>query len=370
MITKEQVLEVLRQVVHPELERNLVKLGMVKDVDVHDGKVTITLALPFVDVPIKQDLTRAVYEAVSKVNPALQVQVEPIEMSQKERAAFMAISQEEDSRSASPLNDIAHVVAVLSGKGGVGKSSVAAMLAVALRRREKRVGVLDADITGPSIPRVFGLREGPAMGPLGILPVETSTGIKVMSINLLLQSEDQAVIWRGPLISKTIKQFWQDVAWGKLDYLVVDLPPGTSDASLTVMQSIPLSGVVLVTTPQDLAGMVVRKAAQMAQRMGAPIIGLVENMSYVTCPNCGETIEVFGPSQAMRTAARLGVPLLGRLPLDSDLACRCDAGEIEGYDAPLFEPIVGPLVNQVPDFLLGEEERTAYGHKKERRSRS
>jgi len=359
MITKEQVLEALRQVVHPEVKRNLVELGMIKNVTVQGGMAIVTIALPFIDVPIKEDLIRVVYEALSKVNPALQVQVESIEMSQKERAAFMAISQEEDSRPASPLNDIVHVVAVLSGKGGVGKSSVAAMLAVALRRREKEVGVLDADITGPSIPKMFGLHRQPAMGPLGILPVETDTGIKVMSINLLLQSEDQAVIWRGPLISNVIKQFWRDVAWGKLDYLVVDLPPGTSDASLTVMQSIPLSGVVLVTSPQDLAGMVVRKAAQMAQRLGAPIIGLVENMSYVTCPKCGETIEVFGPSQAVQTAARLGVPLLGRLPLDAELACRCDAGEIEGYDAPMFEPILEPLVNQVPDFLLGEEERTA-----------
>jgi Mrp family chromosome partitioning ATPase len=187
------------------------------------------------------------------------------------------------------------------------------------------------------------------VSPIGLMPAETRTGIKVMSINLLLQSEDQAVIWRGPLISGVIKQFWRDVVWGKLDFLVVDLPPGTSDASLTVMQSIPLSGVVLVTSPQDLAGMVVRKAAQMAERLGAPILGLVENMSYVTCPECGAEIQVFGPSQAMQTATRLGVPLLGRLPLDSTLACSCDAGKIEGYETPFFEPIVEPLLDEVPD---------------------
>jgi Mrp family chromosome partitioning ATPase len=244
-------------------------------------------------------------------------------------------------------NDVSHVVAVLSGKGGVGKSSVAALLAVALRQRKLRVGVLDADITGPSIPRMFGLHRQPAMGPLGILPVETSTGIKVMSINLLLQSDDQAVIWRGPLIGKMIQQFWTDVAWGRLDYLVVDLPPGTSDASLTVMQSIPLSGVVLVTSPQDLAGMVVRKAASMVQKMGAPIVGLVENMSYVVCPQCGQEIRVFGPSRAMQTAARLSVPLLGQLPLDAELACRCDEGEIETYDAGRFDRIVKPLMDRM-----------------------
>jgi Mrp family chromosome partitioning ATPase len=210
-----------------------------------------------------------------------------------------------------------------------------------------RVGVLDADITGPSIPRMFGLHRQPAMGPLGILPVETSAGIKVMSINLLLQSDDQAVIWRGPLIGKMIKQFWTDVAWGMLDYLVVDLPPGTSDASLTVMQSIPLSGVVLVTSPQDLAGMVVRKAANMAQKMGAPIVGLVENMSYVICPQCGQEIRVFGPSRAMQTAAWLGVPLLGQIPLDAELACRCDEGGIEEYGAECFDPIVKPLMDRM-----------------------
>ena len=347
MITDEQVLQALRQVMHPEVKQDLVKLGMIRDIAVQDNQVTVTLALPFVEVPIKEDLVRAVQEAVSKVDPAFQVQVKPIEMSQKERAAFMAASEKGDSRSASPANDISHVVAVLSGKGGVGKSSVAVLLAVALRRREKRVGVLDADITGPSIPRMFGLRQPPAMGPAGILPVETEAGIKVMSINLLLPSEDEAVIWRGPLISNTIKQFWRDVTWGKLDYLVVDLPPGTSDASLTVMQSIPLSGVVLVTSPQDLAGMVVRKAARMAQRLGAPIIGLVENMSYATCPRCGERIEVFGPSQAMHTALRSGVPFLGRLPLDSELTRHCDTGGIEAYAAEAFAPLAEQIMEQI-----------------------
>jgi Mrp family chromosome partitioning ATPase len=169
-----------------------------------------------------------------------------------------------------------------------------------------------------------------------------------MSINLLLPNEDEAVIWRGPLISSAIKQFWGEVVWGDLDYLIVDLPPGTSDASLTVMQSIPLNGIVLVTSPQDLAGMVVRKAARMAQHMGAPILGVVENMSYITCPKCGEKIEVFGPSQALHTTAQLGVPLLGRLPLDPELARRCDAGEIEAYTAELFQPIAERVTERVP----------------------
>jgi Mrp family chromosome partitioning ATPase len=363
MMTEGQVFQALRGVMHPEFKRDLVELEMIRGVVVEDGRVTVTLALPFIDVPVKDDLVREVREAVSGMDSMAQIEVGLVEMSQRERAAFMGKAEGEPGPAAS-ANDVSHVVAVLSGKGGVGKSSVAALLAVALRRRKMRVGVLDADITGPSIPRMFGLHKQPPMSPLGILPVETDTGIKVMSINLLLQSDDQAVIWRGPLIGKMIKQFWTDVVWGRLDYLVVDLPPGTSDASLTVMQSIPLSGVVLVTSPQDLAGMVVRKAASMAQKMGAPIVGLVENMSYVVCPQCGQEIQVFGPSQAMQTAVRLGVPLLGQLPLDSELACRCDAGEIEGYETSQLDPIVEPLASHVPGFLLGAEQEQAFEHER------
>jgi Mrp family chromosome partitioning ATPase len=347
MATDEQVLGALRQVMHSELKRDVVELEMIRDVVVRDSKATVTLALPFIDVPVKEELVDGIREALSEIDRDLQVEVELVEMTQRERAAFMARSEGPGSQRATPENDITHVVAVLSGKGGVGKSSVAALLAVALRRRELRVGVLDADITGPSIPKMFGLRRRPAMSPRGIRPVQTETGIQVMSINLLLESEDQAVIWRGPMISNVIKQFWREVSWGSVDYLVVDLPPGTSDASLTVMQSIPLSGVVLVTSPQDLAGMVVRKAAQMAVRMGAPIMGLIENMSYVVCPQCGQEIRVFGPSRAMQTAGRLGVPLLGQLPLDAELACRCDQGQIERYDAACFGRIVKPLMGRM-----------------------
>jgi Mrp family chromosome partitioning ATPase len=303
------------------------------------------MALPFMEIPIKDDLVRSVREAVSKLDTEREVTVKLVEMSQPERAAFMAMAEEGSKPTA---NRISRVIAVLSGKGGVGKSSVTALLAVALSQRGQRVGVLDADITGPSQPKMFGVYQTPPMGPQGIVPVETSKGIKMMSINLLLPSEDEAVIWRGPLISGAIKQFWQDVCWGTLDYLVVDLPPGTSDASLTVMQSIPLNGVVLVTSPQDLAGMVVRKAARMAQHMKAPILGLIENMSYVTCPKCGEKIEVFGPSRAMETAMQLGVPLLGRLPLDPELARCCDAGEVEAYVAALFDPIAEKIAARLP----------------------
>ena len=347
MPTTQEILEALRGAIHPELNRSLVDLGMVKGAIVDNRAVTVTLAVPFKQIPIKEELVRSVRETITQRNKGTTVEVDLIEMDQQERAAFMARA-EGDPKPAYAVNRIAHVVAVLSGKGGVGKSSVAALLAVALNRQGRQVGVLDADITGPSQPRMFGLHRQPTMGPLGIVPVKTLTGITVMSINLLLSNEDQAVIWRGPLISSAIKQFWDEVVWGELDYLVVDLPPGTSDATLTVMQSIPLSGVVLVTSPQDLAGMVVRKAAHMTQQMQVPILGVVENMSHIVCPSCGERIDVFGPSRAEAMAAQLGTALLGRIPLDPELAHRCDAGEVEAYAGERFKPIADRLAEHMP----------------------
>jgi Mrp family chromosome partitioning ATPase len=346
-MTEKQILDALRRVMHPEIERSLVELGMVKDIAINNGRVIVTVALPFKETPVKDDLVRSIRETMANLDVDLEAEVNLVEMTQQERAAFMT-AMEGGPGQAQSLNKIEHVVAVLSGKGGVGKSSVAALLAVALNRQGHRVGVLDADITGPSIPKIFGLHRPLPIAGDSILPAETPTGIKVMSINLLLPSEDEAVVWRGPLISKVIKQFWGDVAWGNLDYLIVDLPPGTSDASLTVMQSIPLSGIVLVTSPQDLAGMVVRKAAHMAEHLGAPILGLVENMCYAVCPKCGQEIEVFGPSQVVQTVAQFGVAILGRIPLDPELARRCDAGEIEAYAAGLFQPIAEQVAERVP----------------------
>jgi Mrp family chromosome partitioning ATPase len=343
MVDKTQILEALKGVNDPELGKSLVELGMVHDVEVEDSQVRFTLALTTLACPLRERIVDDARQAVLTLDGVQDVEVTLREMTPQEKERIWPSQQQQQQQRgagvAAHLNHIKRVLAVMSGKGGVGKSSVAAILATAFRQQGKRVGVLDADITGPSIPKMFGLHEPPPMGPVGILPAETATGIKVMSINLLLPNEDEAVIWRGPLIGGAIKQFWGDVVWGDLDVLVVDLPPGTSDASLTVMQSIPLNGVVLVTSPQDLAGMVVRKAARMAWHLNVPIVGLVENMSYFVCPQCGEQIEVFGPSQAMRTAMQLGVPLLGRLPLDPELARRCDAGEIEGYPTDVFAPI-------------------------------
>jgi len=345
MITEERIKKTLEGVKHPESGRNIVELGMVRGIEVKGERVKFTLAFPFLDVPIKDRLVAEARRAVEELPGVGEVAVELTEMTQKERARFMAL---QEGKPVEGPNHIEHVVAVMSGKGGVGKSLVSGLLAVALRRKGLEVGLLDADITGPSIPKMFFKEQRrPDDSPDGIVPVESRGGVKIMSINLLLPREDDAVIWRGPLISSAIKQFWRDVLWGRLDCLVVDLPPGTSDASLTVMQAIPLSGVVLVTSPQELAGMVVRKAARMARKMGAPILGLVENMSYAICPRCGERIEVFGPSKAAETADRFDIPLLGRLPLDPKISELCDRGSIEEYPLENFAPIADALVDRM-----------------------
>lgn len=230
------------------------------------------------------------------------------------------------------MSNVKKVIGVVSGKGGVGKSSVTSMLAVTMRRRDKETAVLDADVTGPSIPKCFGLHEK-AMGcDDGLFPAVTKSGIKVMSINLLLEDETAPVVWRGPVIAGAIKQFWTDVIWNDVDYMFVDLPPGTGDAPLTVFQSLPLDGIIIVTSPQELVSMIVSKAVEMANMMNVPIIGLVENYSYVKCPCCGEAFKMFGESHIDEVAAKYGLKVLGRIPMDPNLAAACDKGIIEMFD--------------------------------------
>ena len=233
---------------------------------------------------------------------------------------------------ANPNSKIKKVIGVVSGKGGVGKSLVSGMLAVEMRRREHNVGILDADVTGPSIPKMFGLKTRAVGNELGILPVETRTGIKVMSVNLLLEHETDPVVWRGPVIAGTVTQFWTDVVWGDVDFLFVDMPPGTGDVALTVFQSLPVDGIVIVASPQDLVSMIVEKAVNMAGLMNVPILGLVENMSDFTCPDCGKKISVFGESHIEEIAAAHNLPVLGKLPIDPGLAKQCDMGVIEAFE--------------------------------------
>lgn len=234
------------------------------------------------------------------------------------------------------FNNIKHVVAVVSGKGGVGKSMVTSMLAVEMRRKGYNVGILDADITGPSIPKSFGIISNAMQNELGIIPAETSTGIKVISINMMLKEHDAPVIWRGPVIAGAVKQFWQDVVWGDLDYLFIDCPPGTGDVPLTVFQTIPLDGAVIVTSPQDLVSLIVKKAYNMANMMNIPVIGMVENMSYVECPECNHKFSVFGGGSES-VAEELGVDLLAKMPINVSLAQMVDNGAIERFEGDFLK---------------------------------
>ena len=230
------------------------------------------------------------------------------------------------------LSSINKVIGIVSGKGGVGKSLVTCLSAVLMNRRGFKTAVLDADITGPSVPKAFGLTEKAQGNETAIYPVVTKKGIKVMSVNLLLPDETAPVIWRGPIIAGTAKQFWTDVVWDDVDYMFVDMPPGTGDVPLTVFQSIPLDGIIIVASPQDLVSMIVSKAASMAKLMNIPILGIVENMSYIECPDCGKKIYMYGQSHVKETADEFGLEVLGSLPVDPDIAAKCDSGNIEDIE--------------------------------------
>lgn len=242
------------------------------------------------------------------------------------------------------LSKIKKVIGVVSGKGGVGKSLVTSLLAVSSQRQGYETGILDADITGPSIPKAFGITEKATGSDAGIFPVKTKTGIDVMSINLLLEDETDPVVWRGPVIAGTVKQFWTDVIWSDVDYMFVDMPPGTGDVPLTVFQSLPVDGIVIVTSPQELVSMIVGKAVKMAQMMNIPILGIVENMSYVTCPDCGKKISVFGESHLEEVAAQYGISEISRLPMDPKLAGACDKGMIELFEGDWLDNMLEKIV--------------------------
>ena len=229
-------------------------------------------------------------------------------------------------------SSVKKVIGVVSGKGGVGKSMVTSLLSVIMKRRGLNVGIMDADITGPSIPRIFGLKEKATGDETGIYPVRTKTGIDVMSINVLLENETDPVVWRGPVIGGTVKQFWTDVIWHNEDILFIDMPPGTGDVALTVFQTIKLDGIIIVTSPQELVSMIVEKAVNMAKLMDVPVLGLVENFSYVQCPDCGKRISVFGESHVEEVAEHYGIPVLGQLPIDPKLAAACDKGMLELFE--------------------------------------
>ncbi len=244
-----------------------------------------------------------------------------------------------------PASSVKKVIAVVSGKGGVGKSTVTSMLAVAMARKGKRVGILDADITGPSAPTAFGVTQCQGASDKGLYPALTSTGIQVMSINLLLDDSTSPVVWRGPVIAGAVKQFWTDVIWEDVDYLFVDMPPGTGDVPLTVFQSLPVDGVVIVTSPQDLVSMIVAKAVKMANMMHIPVLGFVENYSYLECPDCGKRIHVFGESKLEEIAEAFGLPVLARLPIDPSVAAAYDSGMMETVNTDAMAAVLEAVEN-------------------------
>ena len=322
MVTEKQVRKRLEEVLVPGAMRNLLKLNLVREIVISDKKVDISLASTALNPNTQEWLKSKVSDTIGQLSGVNQANVNFVQATPKE------------------VNYVDYVIAVMSGKGGVGKSLVAALLGIGLARQGKDVGILDADVTGPSIPKMFGLSGvRPGGSDSGILPVSSKMGINIMSINLLLEHEDDAVIWRGPLIGKAIQQFWEEVLWGKLDYLIVDLPPGTADAPLTVMQTLPVSGVVIVLSPQELAAMVVKKAVRMAKQMNVPIVGVVENMSYFTLPDSGKRLELFGKSKGKEMAEIAGAPLLAQIPIDPELARLCDEGKIERYSSEIFDSL-------------------------------
>ena len=240
-------------------------------------------------------------------------------------------------------SNVKRVIGVVSGKGGVGKSMVTSLMAVTMRRRGATTAILDADITGPSIPKAFGVHGMLGATDDGIVPAVSTTGVKLVSLNLLLENETDPVVWRGPVIAGTVKQFWTDVMWGDVDYMFVDMPPGTGDVPLTVFQSLPLDGILIVTSPQELVGMIVEKAVRMAQMMNVPVLGIVENMSYFRCPDCGGEHHIFGASHVDEIAARAGIQLTAKLPMDPALAAACDAGRVEMFDGSWLEPVADAI---------------------------
>jgi Mrp family chromosome partitioning ATPase len=329
----EQILRAVDSVVVPGAERSPVQLGLLKSIEREDGRVRIVLG----DAALMPEMKEALEESV--------------------RVAVAAVTRDDATVEFAPMtteeaNSITHTVAIMSGKGGVGKSLVTGLLAVGLGRAGYSVGILDADLTGASIPRMFGIDGRPYGSSSGIMPVASDTGKPVMSMNLLLENSDQPVIWRGPLIDKALRQFGKEVLWGRLDFLLVDLPPGTADAVLTVLQSFPIDGVVVVFTPQDLVEMIVRKAVNMTRMMDKKVLGVVENMSYLHVAELNKDVELFGPSRGEQMSQMAGAPLLARIPVDPEIAALCDRGRIEDYDGETVSSLSAGLLD-----VLGEQRR-------------
>jgi ATP-binding protein involved in chromosome partitioning len=319
VLTEKDIMAALAEILVPGIQRDLISMNLVQGVQVQGQKVSVSLASTALDENALNWVHDKTISAVKGLDSKAEIEV-----------AFAEKRPVE-------LNKIKNVIAIMSGKGGVGKSLVAGLTAILLNKQGYDVGILDADITGPSIPKMFGTNVRPQGSDSGILPVKSANGIEIISINLFLSSTDDAVIWRGPLIGKAITQFWEDVLWGSLDFLIVDLPPGTSDAPLTALQVLPVNGAIIVFTPQDLSTMIVKKAVKMAQQLDKKVLGVVENMSYLYVPELKKRIEIFGKSKGDDMSHSADAPLLARIPIDPKLATLCDEGHIERYDGEILQ---------------------------------
>ena len=379
MVTKENVMQVLKNVKDPEIGASIVNLDMVKAVEVQGSTVRVDIALTVPNCPLRDAIRDDVIKAVSGIEGVARVDVQLSSMTDQERdrvsqtlrnrptAEQSTVQQTWRSQATGidrlPKGKIGQIIAVTSGKGGVGKSLVTALLAVELRRHGFSVGILDADLTGASIAKIFGVKDRPIQTPTGVAPPASRAGVKLVSMNLLMDRDDAALVWRGPMINSAIRQLYSDLEWGELDFLLVDLPPGTSDAPLTVFQSLPLDAVLIVSSPQDLAVTIVAKAINMAKIMNAPILGLIENMSHVTCPDCGRRIELFGKSKGQEASDAANIEFLGSIPVNPVISQLCDEGRIEEYKSPEFQAIAQRLIEKtrqlkVPQTLRGTEKES------------
>ena len=358
-LDKKAVLEALKPVMDPELKMSIMDLGMVKEVRVENDDVYVKIALtaegcPLVD-KIRTDVSAALRNASSVKIEFETMSKEELEVVREKIQKKSSVENKVPVSNQQPVTGITkmskagirNIIAIASGKGGVGKSFATAILATEIAKRGYHVGILDADITGPSMAKVFGLTERVTGSPTGILPAQTKLGIKVISMNLVLEKPDDAVVWRGPILNQVIRQMYSDVDWGDLHFLLVDLPPGTSDSPLTVYQSMPVNGSVIITTPQDLALMIVKKAIRMATTMKIPILGLVENMSYFNCPSCNEHLSIFGRSKGEENSKEIGIPFLGVIPLDPEIPKLSDLGHIEDYSNPDIVSLVDKILENL-----------------------
>ncbi|MGQ9630476.1 MAG: Mrp/NBP35 family ATP-binding protein [bacterium] len=352
MFTERDVLSALRSVIDPDLGKDIVSLGMVRDISIEGSKVGFRFVLTTPACPLKDKMEREAREALLTIKG-----VEDVEIKMDAKVTSRALTERRT------IPGVKNVIAVTSGKGGVGKTTVSVNIAVALAQSGASVGLLDADIYGPNIPIMMGIKGRPQTEGQRAKPLE-AYGVKVMSMGFFLPSDDAPVIWRGPMLNSMLRQFLFDVDWGELDYLVVDMPPGTGDVQLTLAQSVPITGGIIVTTPQDVASIDAKKALVMLRKVGVPLLGIVENMSYFICPHCGGRSEIFGKGGGERIGRELGVPFLGGIPLDPSIRAGGDSGKPASAEDPesprakAFREIAGALARRVSvvDFEMNREE--------------